>query len=173
MSVISGCSSCFPRNRSSSRFRKILIANLSEIAVRLIRAFGEPGIASIAVYADAGRRALHVRFALEAAHVGAWTGSSMPPGGTASMPFIPADGSSSENAELAVSWSSSGLWRAPSAGRARNGKRGGWRNAWRPHLGDDCIQSTQPLRRIPPLPFAHQSCHHAVMKMGVRLLGPS
>jgi acetyl-CoA carboxylase biotin carboxylase subunit len=54
----------------SMPFKKILIANRGEIALRVIRACREMGIESVVVYSDADRRALHVRKADYAYHIG-------------------------------------------------------------------------------------------------------
>ena len=52
-------------------FKKILIANRGEIAVRLIRACSELDITSVAIYSEADRHALHVKKADESYNVGA------------------------------------------------------------------------------------------------------
>ncbi|MDG3041953.1 acetyl-CoA carboxylase biotin carboxylase subunit [Roseicyclus marinus] len=51
-------------------FKKLLIANRGEIACRVIKTARKMGIATVAVYSDADRGALHVKMADEAIHIG-------------------------------------------------------------------------------------------------------
>jgi acetyl-CoA carboxylase biotin carboxylase subunit len=62
----------FPSSRvtNDSMFKKILVANRGEIALRIICACKELGIKTVAVFSEADRNSLHVRFADEAVCIG-------------------------------------------------------------------------------------------------------
>src|SRR5437667_8770029 len=74
-------------------FKKILIANRGEIALRVICACKELGIRTVAVYSEADRNSLHVRFADEAVCIG-------PPRSAESYLNIPAVISAAEIANV-------------------------------------------------------------------------
>ena len=74
-------------------FRKVLIANRGEIALRVISACKEMGIRTVAVYSEADKNSLHVRFADEAICIG-------PPRSSESYLNVPAVISAAEIADV-------------------------------------------------------------------------
>ena len=74
-------------------FRKVLIANRGEIALRVINACREMGVRTVAIYSEADRNSLHVRFADEAICIG-------PPRASDSYLNVPAVISAAEIADV-------------------------------------------------------------------------
>lgn len=107
-------------------FKKVLIANRGEIAVRIIRALREMGIRSVAVFSEADRSALHVQMADEAVWIGpAASSESYLAGerileaarGTGAEAIHPGYGFLSENAVFAKSCQDAGIkFIGPSSG---------------------------------------------------------
>src|SRR5499425_539219 len=99
-------------------FRKILVANRGEIALRVMRSCHAMGIETVAVYSDADADAPHVRFAGEAVHLGAAPARESylriekiieAAGRTGAEAIHPGYGFLSENAEFAESCAAAGL----------------------------------------------------------------
>ncbi len=135
-------------------FSKILIANRGEIAVRVIRTAREMGIATVAVYSEADRAALHVTLADEAYEIGPAPPSQSYLNGDRLIEFArkagaeavhPGYGFLAENAAFARSVVAAGLtWIGPHAGAIDA-------------MGDK-LRARQAMRdaKVPSVPGGHE-----------------
>ena len=136
-------------------FRKVLIANRGEIAVRVTRTLREMGIRSVAVFSDVDRASLHVRMADEAEHIGPSPSAEsylrvdriLEAAKKHSADAIhPGYGFLSENADFAAACEGAGLvFIGPSAGsiRAMGSKTAARENAI--HAGTSVVPGTQAV----------------------------
>ena len=97
-------------------FRRVLIANRGEIAIRIARACREAGLESIAVYSDADRNAPHVRAADRAVHIGR---------AQASDSYLSIDAIIEAARSTSARSHPSGLWVSLGERRVRRSVRGG------------------------------------------------
>jgi acetyl-CoA/propionyl-CoA carboxylase, biotin carboxylase, biotin carboxyl carrier protein len=149
--------------------KKILIANRGEIAVRVIRAAREMGIATVAVYSELDRNALHVRLADEAYALGGQTAAESYLNTDAILNAIsqsgadavhPGYGFFSENADFAQAITDLGVAfiGPPPAAIVEMGEkvssrkaalRGGWRPncAWHDRICQECKRNSRFRKR--------------------------
>src|SRR5579872_2888786 len=154
-------------------FKKILIANRGEIALRVLRACRELGIKTVAVHSEVDARALHVRFADEAVCIGPAAASKSymnVPAITSAAEITAADaihpgyGFLSENAEFARICAKCGITfigPSPEAMRAWGDKVTARKNAERYGLpllsGSTVLESAEHAGREPQRVSAHVS----------------
>ena len=118
-------------------FKKILVANRGEIALRVQRACRELGIKAVMVYSEADKDAIYVKLAEEAVCIG----PAPSPLSYLNMPAIisaaevtdaeaihPGYGFLSENADFAERWSAA----ASSSSAPRPSRSASWATRWRP-----------------------------------------